>query len=38
VGEFFTGGATGSVDQAGITRLEAFDAPWAKGRITYRGR
>ena len=36
--QFFTGGAIGSVDQAGITRLEAFDAPWAKGRITYPGR
>lgn len=35
--QFFTGGATGVVTDSGITRLEQFDAPWARGTITYPG-
>ena len=36
--QFFTGGATGQIDTSGITKLEQFDAPWARGTITYPGR
>lgn len=36
--QFFQGGATGTIEQAGITKLDAFDAPYAKGQITYPGR
>lgn len=36
--QFFQGGATGTIVQTGITRLDGFDAPWAKGQITYPGR
>lgn len=36
--QFFTGGTTGSIEVSGITRLEAYDAPWARGLITYPGR
>lgn len=35
--QFFTGGATGTITDSGITRLEQFDAPWARGNITYPG-
>lgn len=35
--QFFTGGATGVIETTGITRLEQFDAPWARGTITYPG-
>lgn len=33
--QFFVGGATGAVSESGITRLEQYDAPWARGTITY---
>lgn len=36
--QFFTSGVTGSIEVSGITRLEAFDAPWARGMITYPGQ
>jgi hypothetical protein len=32
---FFTGGVTGTVETAGITKMEQFDAPWARGRMAY---
>lgn len=35
--QFFAGGATGTVDHSGITRMEQYDAPWARGTITYPG-
>ncbi len=35
--QFFANGATGTVENAGITRMEQFDAPWARGFITYPG-
>lgn len=35
--QFFTGGAVGAVTDSGITRLEQYDAPWARGTITYPG-
>ena len=34
---FFTGGVTGEIAQAGITKMEQFDAPWARGRLDYPG-
>ena len=37
-GQFFRGGAEGVIETSGITRLEQFDAPWARGTITYPGR
>jgi hypothetical protein len=36
--QFFQGGVTGNIELSGTTRLEAYDAPWAKGNITYPGR
>lgn len=35
--QFFVGGATGTIAESGITRLEQFDAPWARGMVTYPG-
>jgi hypothetical protein len=35
--QFFRGGAEGVIETSGITRLEQFDAPWARGTITYPG-
>jgi hypothetical protein len=35
--QFFTGGASGAITDSGITRLEQYDAPWARGTITYPG-
>ena len=32
---FLTGGITGSIDHSGITKMEQYDAPWARGRLTY---
>lgn len=34
---FFTGGITGAIENAGITKMEQFDAPWARGRLNYPG-
>lgn len=34
-GRFFTGGVTGTIDHSGITRMEQYDAPWARGRMNY---
>ena len=36
-GQFFTGGATGTITDFGITKLEQYDAPWARGTIIYPG-
>ncbi|BCW87462.1 hypothetical protein sos41_05910 [Alphaproteobacteria bacterium SO-S41] len=35
--QFFTGGATGEITDSGITKLEQYDAPWARGTIIYPG-
>ncbi len=35
---YFTGGVTGKIEVSGITQLEGFDAPWARGTIIYPGR
>lgn len=32
---FFTAGITGSIDHSGITKMEQYDAPWARGRLSY---
>lgn len=32
---FFTGGVTGQIENSGITRMEQYDAPWARGRLNY---
>lgn len=32
---FFTGGITGTIEHSGITRMEQYDAPWARGRLSY---
>lgn len=32
---FLTGGVTGSIDHSGITKMEEYDAPWARGRLNY---
>lgn len=32
---FLTGGVTGSIDHSGITKMEQYDAPWARGRLNY---
>lgn len=36
-GQFFTGGANGTIEKSGVTRMEQYDAPWARGTITYPG-
>lgn len=33
--QFFTGGVSGSIDKSGITKMEQYDAPWARGRMAY---
>lgn len=35
--QFFTGGATGAITESGITKMEQYDAPWARGTVTYTG-
>lgn len=35
--QFFQGGTTGTIELSGITQLDGYDAPWAKGDITYPG-
>ncbi len=32
---FLTGGVTGAIEHSGITRMEQYDAPWARGRLNY---
>jgi len=32
---FLTGGVTGSIDHSGITKMEQYDGPWARGRLNY---
>ena len=32
---FLAGGVTGSIDHSGITKMEQYDAPWARGRLNY---
>jgi hypothetical protein len=32
---FFAGGITGSIDNVGITKMEQYEAPWARGRVAY---
>lgn len=32
---FFTGGITGTIEHSGITKMEQYDAPWARGRLNY---
>ncbi|MFT3810733.1 MAG: hypothetical protein QM698_12510 [Micropepsaceae bacterium] len=32
---FLTGGVTGSIDHSGITKMEQYDAPWARERLNY---
>jgi len=32
---FFASGITGSIDNVGITKMEQYDAPWARGGMAY---